>query len=150
MNLFKSIRWRLQLWHGLMLVAVLIGFGLTAYHLARANQFRRVDQELQERVSALAPVLRPTRGPPRLPRDGEGFPPPRFEEGGFPPPHPGEGERGLPEIHLRPEQARLFEGSDFYYVIWWRDGGVVTRSTNAPETSAMPQRATGRSAAIRM
>src|SRR5437016_72349 len=118
MAMFKSIRWRLQLWHGLMLVAVLIGFGLTAYHLARANQFRRVDQELQERVSALAPVLRPMRGPPGerpphpgpLPERGRGNPP--LDEEPFPPPHPGEWERRLPDIHLRPEQTRLFDASD--------------------------------------
>ena len=32
--IFNSIRWRLQAWHGLILVAVLAGFGFTAYQVA--------------------------------------------------------------------------------------------------------------------
>ena len=31
--IFKSIRWRLQIWYGLILFAVLAGFGATAFHL---------------------------------------------------------------------------------------------------------------------
>jgi signal transduction histidine kinase len=150
MSLFKSIRWRLQLWHGLILVTVLIGFGLTAYHLARSNQFRRVDQDLRQRVSTLQPVLR-QRGPGGMPRGREGFPPPPpFEEDGFRPPRGGEEGADPPQVHLRPEQERLFEGSDFYYVIWWRDGRVVTRSTNAPSDIAMPARLAGHADAVRM
>ena len=43
---FKSIRWRLQMWYGLILLAVLAGFGVTAFELQRGRQFRRVDEEL--------------------------------------------------------------------------------------------------------
>jgi hypothetical protein len=60
---FNSIRWRLQLWHGLVLVLVLAGFGFTAHQLDRISRFRRIDQELQQRVSVLTGVLR--RGGPR-------------------------------------------------------------------------------------
>ena len=56
--IFHSIRWRLQAWHGLILVAVLAGFGFTAYHAARDNQLRRLDQE--ELVPRLMiPMFRP-------------------------------------------------------------------------------------------
>ncbi|MEW6305600.1 MAG: ATP-binding protein [Verrucomicrobiota bacterium] len=48
--LFKSIRWRLQAWHGLMLLVVLMAFGVTAYYLVFDNRMRRVDQELQKRT----------------------------------------------------------------------------------------------------
>lgn len=43
--ILNSICWRLQAWHGLILVAVLTGFGLTAYHVARENQLRRRTDE---------------------------------------------------------------------------------------------------------
>src|SRR5206468_7142298 len=119
------------------------------YHLSRANQLRRVDQELQQRVSVLVTTLRPMRGPP-------GFPPPDdFDRGpdrgpeGFPPPHPGEEGRPLPEIHLRPEHSRLFDADGFYYIIWWRDGRVVTRSGNAPTNISIPERLAGHSDTIR-
>ena len=62
--IFNSIRWRLQAWHGLILVAVLAGFGFTAYQVARDNQLRRIDQDLDQRLMAL---LRPR--PPDRPTD---------------------------------------------------------------------------------
>ena len=33
MRFFHSIRWRMQLWHGLLLALVLAGFGSTAWEL---------------------------------------------------------------------------------------------------------------------
>ena len=39
--IFRSIRWRLQIWHGLMMVGVLIGFGVTAYQLERATRMHQ-------------------------------------------------------------------------------------------------------------
>ena len=35
--IFKSIKWRLQIWYGLILVVVLAGFGFTAYQLERGR-----------------------------------------------------------------------------------------------------------------
>jgi len=71
----KSIRWRLQAWHGLILVVVLAGFGVTAYEVARENQLRRIDQGLEERAARLLfrPGPRPDNGPPpTLPEGGPG------------------------------------------------------------------------------
>src|SRR5438552_3499310 len=78
---FKSIRWRLQMWYGLILLAVLAGFGVTAFELQRGRQFRRVDEELLRRVGELANALR-MAGPPNR---GRNFLPP---PGVRPPPHP--------------------------------------------------------------
>ena len=36
----KSIKWRLQIWYGLILVVVLAGFGFTAYQLERGRHVR--------------------------------------------------------------------------------------------------------------
>lgn len=45
----QSIRWRLQAWHGLLLLVVLVAFGSTAYYLVQSVTIQRVDQELQRR-----------------------------------------------------------------------------------------------------
>src|SRR5947209_6684656 len=65
--IFNSMRWRLQLWHGLILIGVLLAFALTAYHVARDNQLRRVDLELDRRLMTL--VRPPTRQLPDRPPD---------------------------------------------------------------------------------
>jgi heavy metal sensor kinase len=135
--IFRSIKWRLQLWYGAILVVVLVGFGITAYQLERGRQFRRIDEELHRRASAIANVLRPP--PRRGPGAGEppfGRPPPgqsRFDQ-----PldnHPPEREpQPLRVFHLPPQLARLFDTGDtngFYYVIS-RDSGELSRSANAP------------------
>ena len=65
----NSIKWRLQAWHGLLLVCVLGAFGVTAYQFQRANLFRHIDQELQQRSALLLGELRN--------QDRGGRPPPR-------------------------------------------------------------------------
>lgn len=142
---FNSIRWRLQIWYGLILVAVLIGFGVTAFHLERGRVLRRIDDELQRRMGSLAPLL---RQPPRN-RHPEGAPGDDLPDGAPPEdqrlqenPRPGRGFRDGPpgqqgprEFHIPPQQAALFDETDtngFYYVVWRRDGSELARSANAP------------------
>src|SRR5436190_15181359 len=68
MMFLNSIRWRLQLWHGLLLIIVLAGFGVTAYQLQRATHLRRIDDELQQRLSVAGTLTRrPNEGPGRPP-----------------------------------------------------------------------------------
>ena len=146
--IFNSIRWRLQIWYGLILVAVLAGFGFTAFQLERGRVYRQVDDELQRRVGALASVFRqPPRGagpegpPGERPFDGpppeDSLPPedaPPRSERNFGPP-------GQREFHLPPQTARLFDETDtngFYYVIWRPDGAELVRSTNAPASERAP------------
>ncbi len=86
--IFKSIRWRLQIWYGVILMVVLAGFGFTSYQLERGRQFRRIDEELQRRVGALASVM---RQPPGLRRPG--VPPEAGRERG-----PGEPPFGPPPL----------------------------------------------------
>jgi signal transduction histidine kinase len=153
MKLFQSIKWRLQIWYGLILVVVLGGFGLTAYQLARDQQFGRIDGELNRRVGILINALH--RPPPRAgdfdfygpPPDG----PDRF--GGPDRPELREGRRP-PIFHLPPEDAHYFDDSDphdFYFRIihfHFRRRGAqldlgaqteIARSTNFP---AMPETVT--------
>jgi heavy metal sensor kinase len=113
MNRFQSIRWRLQIWHGLLLIAVLAGFGVAIYRVESDRQFRRMDGELQRRLQALAAARRPVRGanPPRQ------------------------------EFRLPPENAALFgRGGDanFYYVVWLHGGNAAIRSATAPADVPVP------------
>jgi two-component system OmpR family sensor kinase len=152
--IFKSIRWRLQIWYGLILLSVLAGFGITAFQLERGRVFRRVDDELQRRTGILANALhQPMRGRgPRNDRPPDGPPPEEGDlQGNRPPADAGPNdmhEQQFPpappkEFHLPPQQAALFDETDpngFYYVIWLRDGKQLARSTNAPSDEVIPLR----------
>jgi signal transduction histidine kinase len=132
----KSIKWRLQIWYGLILVAVLAGFGFTAYELERGRLFNQIDGELYRRAGVLANALR--RPPPRGPDTGErpfDRPPP----GQFPDDGPPEEYLHPPrEFHLSLEDAHFFDASDphdFYFSIRTRDGKEIADSTNQPDRS---------------
>ncbi|HVY72299.1 MAG TPA: ATP-binding protein, partial [Verrucomicrobiae bacterium] len=159
----KSIKWRLQLWYGLLLVAVLSGFGFTAYRWQRTETLSQVDQSLLLRVNAGMTGLKPPgpldrrRPPPDGPFDGGGperRPPLDDDPGPFRPPErdgpEGEEFRPPPPLHgfrLPPEQARNFQEddpNDFYFVIWSRYGAEIGRSRNAPADLEMPQRPTNK------
>jgi heavy metal sensor kinase len=137
MKIFNSIKWRLQIWYGLILVVVLAGFGFTAYQLERNLQFRQIDDELHRRFGVLANALH--RPPPREPdENGQPFdrpPPGQFSEDGL----PGQNPRPQLEFHLPEQDAHFFDASDihsFYFIIDSREGKELARSTNAPPISA--------------
>ena len=125
MKFFHSIRWRLQLWHGLLLALVLAGFGFTAWRLRRTDELRRIEQELELRIGAVVGATRPGGGNP-------GHPPPEA----FPPPYP-------TEVLLQERDVRLFEGASdrtFYYIVWLPGGRELSRSTSAPPPMSCPER----------
>jgi len=144
MKLLKSIKWRLQIWYGMILVVVLAGFGLTAYQLARDQQFGRIDGELNRRVGILINAL---HHPPPRPGDFDfNGPPPdgRNRFGGPDRPEMRQG-RPPPNFHLPPEDAHYFDDSDphdFYFrIIHFKRHGnqigleeqtEIARSTNCP------------------
>jgi two-component system, OmpR family, sensor kinase len=135
MRFLHSIRWRLQLWHAVMLALVLTGFGVTAWRLERAAQFQTVDQELERRVAVVAEAMRPGGGGPRRPPPDRPAPDPHPEAP--PPPPPPAGVR-LPE-----RDEGLFGGAGgtaFYYVAWFPDGRELARSASAPRDVPCPQR----------
>ena len=128
MKLFKSIKWRLQLWYGLILLVVLAGFGFTAYQLEYGRQMRRIDGELHLRFGMRANALREAN-PPNRPRFGSPPEDQRPEDG--PPPR----RNTPPRKFVMPAWAASFFDTTnlygFYFVIS-RDGRDVERSTNAP------------------
>ena len=128
MKIFKSIKWRMQIWYGLILVVVLAGFGVTAYQLERNRQFRQIDDELHRRFDVLVNALH--RPPPRRQAKGQqpfDRPPPDQNFDSPPRDQFSDGEppileknRPLPEFHLPAENAHFFDASDphgFYFTI---------------------------------
>lgn len=114
MKILNSMRWRLQLWYGALLLAVLCGFGFTAYQLERGRVLRQIDEELQRRLPILVESQRPVRG-----------------------------NRELREFSLSPRNAGLFEdapgGAPFYYVVWLKHSErTMTSSSTAPREVPMP------------
>jgi len=140
--IFRSIRWRLQAWHGLILLLVLAAFGYTAYTVARDNQLRRIDQELEFRLGGL--FFRPQ--------------PPPLDRGGQPPPGPPPDEfrkNRRPDfmdfgkiLRQRVEQAGAEDSNQtngFYYVYWQGDS-IEAKSPNAPANVPTPESFEGREA----
>jgi heavy metal sensor kinase len=151
--ILQSIRWRLQLWYGLVFLTVLAGFGVTAYELERSRQLRDLDAEFQRRIGPLSSAFRPPprQGPPGGPgmgrggpggRRGQDGPPDGDFQGGGPPedrPFPGPGDAGF-RFRIPPDMAALFggESNSFYYVVWGRDGKELSRSDAAPQDLPPP------------
>ncbi|HEY5234238.1 MAG TPA: ATP-binding protein [Verrucomicrobiae bacterium] len=124
MKIFNSIKWRLQIWYGLILVVVLAGFGFTAYQLERNRQFRRIDDELQRRVEFIAKGMH--RPPPqRGSNDGEHPfdqpPPERFSDNGS----SEQNQKALRDFLDSPQAQALFDNNNpnqFSYAIYPRGG----------------------------
>ena len=146
MNLLpRSLRWRIQLWHGLLLLAVLAGFGVTAFQLEKTNEFRRIDARLAATLSSLHAGFADGTPPPRGPPPGDdaldflfGSPLDGARE-----PEPGRkgprrsGPKGALPSEVRDSFAR---GDGSYFVVWTRAGDMLDRSPNAPGTSSQPDR----------
>lgn len=122
--IFNSIRWRVQAWHGVILVLVLAGFGFTAYHVARDSQLRRIDQELEQHLRLL---FRPQPNEPLPVRRGEGGP---------------NAAEILDRIRNLVQQAAPFDATQansFYYILWNTNGSVAARSPGAPVDVPCPE-----------
>ena len=135
MKIFKSIKWRLQIWYGLILVVVLAGFGFTADLLEQFRQVEQIDFQFQWRRDFLVNALhRPPRGPNqnRMPFD-------RSPPGQAPDDGPlGQDPQPSIEFHLPPQAAGVFDADapnnpeNFCFIIQSRDGKEIARSANVP------------------
>lgn len=143
---FHSIRWRIQAWHGLILLVAIGAFCFTAYHFAWEHQYRRIDRELQtterqlirsimqaaERVDANDRTDKTSEKNDAKPGDKtdqrghDGSPPP-------PPMSPQEIAARLRagEITLPAGVSALFE-SNAYFSLRDKDGRILLQSNNAP------------------
>lgn len=155
---FKSIRWRLQAWHAVLLLLVLLGFGLRSYLLTRDNRLAVFDRTLLREgvlVSAAMQDL-PGRAPlreairktlmgrflGRVQRDLRITAQSLASELGTNTAPTG----GLLERQAKAGLAAMLTSSEhagFYYVLWQPDGAVALQSTNVPGTLPRPELAQG-------
>jgi two-component system, OmpR family, sensor kinase len=109
MKVHRSIRWRLQLWYGLLLLLMLTGFGFTAVHLERTRQIQRIDAELRQQLPHAEHLTR-RAGP-----DGR---------------RPSRSEQSPDEI--------FNATTGYYYIIWQHNGPDLAPSSNAPPNIPRP------------
>jgi heavy metal sensor kinase len=157
----RSLRWRLLLWSGLLLVFVVVLYGSALYAEVRHARFAEIDSDLEQGLRLLEGSLRtfpkrllesgppPERGahPADRPWDGPGpggpGPPGRPGPGG---PGGGPGREGPPPGPVRPadlmralalpEERRHAEGArtgpPLFFVVWTTRGDVLKASPLPP------------------
>lgn len=135
--LTHSIRWRLQAWHGLLLLTVLVALGVTIYELQRRTEVRLLDSEVQIRLaevhSALAMQGESGGGGGRPRRQEELLDAFLFTDDLS---MLAQGTKRGPRMDV----GHLFgEVSGFYFRVWSRNGEVLSESPNVPEGLSLPE-----------
>src|SRR5256885_16111034 len=107
--MFRSIRWRLQLWYAAVLLTVIVSFTALLYYQARAARLQQIDAQLLAAARYLDATLRAfppheldgprpdTPLPPPPPPGAPGDWPPRLG----PPPPPATREHLFESLELR-------------------------------------------------
>ena len=138
MHPLRSIRWRIQLWYGLLLGLVTVGLLIFFLQYAKNARVVRVDAQLMTDFLRILPQHLPPGG--QFPRGPEGRPGP---EGG-PGPEGRPGPRGEPGSEGRPGgPSEAFEAAGKYIVVYESDGRLKYRSPQAPDTAAPQPKASG-------
>lgn len=124
--LHKSIRWRIQAWHTLLLICLVTGMLGAFYGYERVERLRSIDNQLQGLLTPLLPkIMRHPGGP------GFEHPP-----GPHRPPPPQDDLEGPPEEGPEPESRQgtfvEFRNGSFYYTAWGAEHELIGKSTNAP------------------
>jgi hypothetical protein len=106
--MFRSIRWTLQLWHGVILLAALASFAAAMYVGVSRARMNAVDAELRGTASVVLGRLRPPGGGPP-PEDG-GAPNERARDGRPGPPPGAPPPRGRPAREGSDPEFRVPQG----------------------------------------
>lgn len=161
--MFKSLRWRLQVWHAVVLMIVVTSFGAVVYDLLWRSRLQQVDAELYRNTNFVMSVMRrwipnPQNRRPRPP--GENEQPPVTDQNATasasnpaatnPPAavaastsaaapvrtdSPPQNDRPDPGS-LPAEFDQLFQGDDSarsYFIIWGNTGQLLHKSESAPD-----------------
>lgn len=138
----KSIRWRLQLWHALVLLVVLASFGGGLLVQLRRIRFHDIDAELGQAAHALLAQVR-GRGRPPMPREGGGYHrgPAGREERRQPPWHepfsPSDHHDRPPELQARFRQSYEEDAATRPYFAVWR-GRTLLYANGLPDDTPRP------------
>jgi len=161
--ILHSIKWRLQAWHGFLLVCLVSGLLSGFYVFERREKLQAIDNQLAEALTPLMPRYAPPSGrgregrpqgnrdqnfrPPEERSPQDHFPP-RDNEG--PPPREMDFQRpddprglGNPQADNRGREERFFGSGKLYYVVWTDSGELVAASTNAPADISKPEQRMG-------
>ena len=145
----KSIRWRLQLWYGTLLLLAIAGFCLVTLRLAWIDQTKRLDRQIEDKermaVGTLLRVERKLNGSHHGRENDEGGSESENRQGQD---RDGKKDKHAPftpevlelisskSIDLPNEFIETFAGTEsgyFYYIIADGDGNILLKSENAPE-----------------
>lgn len=111
----KSIRCRIQAWHGSLLVCLVTALLVTFYFYECGERFHEIDSRLESLLTPLLPRVTPPGPPVSGPEDFHRPPP---------------GRDGPPEN--QPSVFANFEGGATYYIVWSPNGKIVAESPHAP------------------
>lgn len=141
-KIFRSVRWRIQLWHALILLAVIAVLCVLIYRLAGEDRRERIDRELEAFEKSFIGKLwenaareANTDSPPTTDQIRQRF----------------LGIRDAMEFPL--EMRGLFDpqSSESIYLVYWdRDGSLLFRSANAPHDLRFPSEEVDRTQKPRM
>ena len=140
----KSIRWRIQAWHGFLLTALVLGLIVAFYTLERRIRLREVDTQLVASVMKLLPQVTPPPGLPRAPRFGERGqhrrPPADFDQNETnDPPMRDDMRQGDDRPLPGPrDDGAEFETGPSYYLVWTREREIELQSPHAPNDIPYP------------
>ncbi len=108
--MIQSIRWRLQIFHGFLLLMVLTAFAATAWQLRWRDEMRRVDREIQQQAHTILGMLHGGDPGPHQ-SDNPFLPPPLFADDRPPSPRL-RGPRDLESWSSQPGEVGR------YYRVW--------------------------------
>lgn len=156
----QSLRWRMQFWLMLVLVAILFGFGWSVYQLHHTNQLQRLDAELERNLGPLHFATRVSgrsadrnkrrRSGDSEPRESRWEPADREPQGqssdlrrsGTGPDFTGKSRAEiLNEILLGPRASPFFGEDDiegYFFAVWDEEGDLLATSGNAPQWLTKP------------
>lgn len=129
-RVFHSVRWRLQIWHALILMGVIVALCMLAFRLAADDRRERIDRELESFERAFMKSF--WEMPSRKTQDDH------------PPTNPSIRDRfmALNDATQFPLEMRdLFdpEAAESTYLAYWDgEGQALFRSANAPDSLQIP------------